>query len=99
LERGGVSALPAGQASDALTTRRFLLEMHLAHGYPGSPGVRWAWAVFVDAMAFTMVFWALSGLLMWWQIKAGRTVGAVFLATSLVIAALMAVGMYQVFTG
>jgi hypothetical protein len=99
MERGGATAQPADQASDPLTTRRFLLRLHLAHGYPSSPNVRWAWAVFVDAMAFTMVFWGLSGLLMWWQIKIVRTLGSVFLALSVVVASLMVVGMYQVLSG
>jgi hypothetical protein len=58
------TAQPADQPGESLTARRFLLNLHLAHGYPSSPGVRSAWAVFVDFMAFTLVFWGFSGLLM-----------------------------------
>jgi hypothetical protein len=45
-------------------------------------------------MAFVMVFWAVSGLFMWWQIKAVRGWGAVVLAASAAVATLMALGMY-----
>jgi hypothetical protein len=99
MERGGATARSLDEVSQPLTTRRFLLELHLTHGYPSSMGIRGVWAVCVDLMAFTLIFWGFSGLLMWWQIKAVRMVGAVFLASSLVLAALVSFGMYQVLTG
>lgn len=80
-----------------VTVRRFLTRLHLAHGYPSSLGARWAWAVIVDAMAAVMVFWGVSGLFMWWQIKATRWWGVLTLAGSAVVAGLLAVGMYRVF--
>lgn len=93
-QRGGVSGRPADAPTQGLSTRRFLTQLHLAREYPPGVGARWFWAVAVDAMAFVMVFWAVSGLFMWWQIKAVRTWGAVVLAVSAVAATLMAVGMH-----
>jgi len=95
-QRGGISGRPADAPGQSLTARRFLTGLHLAREYPAGGGVRWYWALFVDAMAFVMVFWAVSGLFMWWQIKAVRGWGAVVLALSAAVAALMAFRVYQV---
>jgi hypothetical protein len=95
LGRGGVSGRPADAPGQRLSTRRFLTQLHLAREYPAGGGVRWLWAVAVDAMAFVMVFWAASGLFMWWQIKAVRGWGAVVLVFSAAAAALMGLGMYR----
>jgi hypothetical protein len=46
-----------------------------------------------------MVFWGVSGLLMFWQINAVRWAGAVFIALSLIVAAEVAVMMHQVIAG
>ena len=62
--------------------RTFLLRMHTAHGYPYRPDGRWAWAVLVDVMAAVLVFWAASGLVMWWQVRAARRAGTVILLFS-----------------
>ena len=94
-QRGGVSGRPADAAGQGLSTRRFLTQLHLARGYPAGVGARWFWAVAVDAMAFVMVFWAVSGLFMWWQIKAVRAWGAVVLAVSAAVAGVMAFGMHR----
>ena len=67
--------------------RQTLLKMHKAHGYPPSGGGRWAWAVAVDLMAVGLVFWGLSGLYMWWQVRATRAAGAVVLALGVASAA------------
>lgn len=93
-QRGGVSGRPADAPTQGLSTRRFLTQLHLAREYPPGVGARWFWAVAVDVMAFVMVFWAVSGLFMWWQIKAVRGWGAVVLAVSAAVATLMAVGMH-----
>ena len=47
-------------------------------------------------MAFAMAFWGVSGLLMWWQLKATRRTGAVVLALSAAAAAALAVAMSDV---
>lgn len=91
---GSADEVPPGES---LTVRQFLLRLHLAHGYPdvGSPG--WYWAVIVDVMAGVMVFWGVSGLLMWWQIKATRRLGLAIIAVSALAATLLGWGMHEVF--
>ncbi len=79
--------------------RQFLLRLHTAHGYPSEPNARWGWAVIVDVMAVVMVFWGLSGLVMWWQIKATRIAGAVTLVLSAVAATILGVMMYAAIAG
>lgn len=93
-ERGTLAAKPAEQARPDGFTRQFLLRLHTAHGYPESGGARWFWAIAVDAMFVSMVFWGVSGLFMWWQLKATRNWGVVALAASAVVATLLAVGMH-----
>ncbi len=90
---GSVGGAPA-EAHAGMGWRQFVLRLHTAHGYPGDPNARWWWAVVVDVMAAVMVFWGLSGLLMWWQIKATRWVGAVVLVLSAVAATAMGFAMY-----
>jgi hypothetical protein len=72
-----------------LSWRQYFLRLHTAHHYPKDIGARWFWAVAVDVMFAAMVFWGISGLFMWWQIKSVRWVG---LAT-VVLGAVMALGM------
>ncbi len=79
--------------------RQFLLRLHTAHGYPGEPNARWGWAVIVDVMAAVLVFWGLSGLVMWWQVKATRVAGAVTLVLSAIAATTLGVMMYAAMAG
>lgn len=95
-QTGAVSGKSGDEAGEPLSARRFLTRLHLAHGYPSETGVRWAWAVVVDAMAFVMVFWGLSGILMWWQVKATRKFGVVVVLLSAAAATWLAVGMHGV---
>jgi len=95
---GTVSGTPADGVPppEELSTRRFLTRLHLAHGFPGSPNTKWFWAVLVDAMAFVMVFWGLSGLFMWWQVKSTRRWGFLVLLVSAVAATALGLGMHDV---
>ena len=96
---GAISGKPAdAEEKPELSARRFLLRLHLAHGYPGEPNARWYWAVAVDAMAFVLCFWGLTGLVMWWQIKATRRIGAVVLVLSAVAATALGVAMHSAMT-
>jgi hypothetical protein len=96
---GAVSGTLASTGRESeLTWRRFLLRLHLAHGYPGEINGRWFWALAVDAMAFTMCFWGLSGLVMWWQIKATRLPGAVVLVLSAAAATALGLAMHTAMT-
>jgi hypothetical protein len=95
---GTVSGKTGDDAGEPLSARRFLTRLHSAHGYPGEVGVRWWWAVIVDALAFVMVFWALSGILMWWQVKATRRWGLLVVLLSAAAATWLAMGMHAMLT-
>lgn len=96
---GAVTGKPDGtDPAPDLSTRRFLLRLHTAHGYPGEPNARWVWAVIVDLTAGVLCFWGVSGLFMWWQLKATRTAGAVTLVVSAISAAALGAAMYQAMT-
>jgi hypothetical protein len=79
--------------------RQFVLRLHTAHGYPGEANVRWYWAFIVDVMSLVLVFWAGSGLFMWWQIKASRRLGLVLLVLSAVTSTAMGIAMYAIIGG
>lgn len=98
-QTGAVSGREVGDAASQaeLTTRRFLLRLHMIHGYPSEFNERWVWAFIVDAMAFLMVFWAISGIIMWWQIKRTRRIGAAALTLSTATAAWIGIGMHYHF--
>ena len=94
---GKPSETPA--ATQEISVRRFLLRLHTAHGYPSEQNARWFWAVIVDAMAFVMCFWGITGILMWRQIKATRTSGTIVLMLSAACAAALGYAMYGAIRG
>jgi hypothetical protein len=96
LQSGALSARPADDPEGGLSTRLFLTRLHLSFTYPSRIDARWFWAIAVDAMFVAMVFWGVSGLLMWWQIKKLRAWGLVILALSILVATAMAAGMHAV---
>jgi hypothetical protein len=83
------------EGQDGMTPRHFLLRLHTSHGQSPHWNGRSIWSLFVDAMAIAMVTWALSGLLMWWQIKRTRLIGAGLIAISLIMAAVMYLQMHD----
>jgi hypothetical protein len=66
--------------------------LHTTHHFPMAVRARWFWAFFQDVLGVAMVFWGLSGLIMWWQLKATRIVGAISLLSALAIAGVVAYG-------
>jgi hypothetical protein len=98
LQSGATSARPAGAPESGLSTRLFLTRLRLSFAYPSRVDARWFWAIAVDAMFVAMVFWGVSGLLMWWQIKKLRAWGTLVLIASILIATAMAVEMHEVLT-
>lgn len=98
LRTGAVSERPDDGTGRPLSTRRFLLQLHTAHGYPSKPNARWAWALAVDAMAVSMVGWGITGLLMWWQMKNVRRWGLMVLLLSAAVATAVAFGMHGALT-
>jgi hypothetical protein len=55
-----------------LETSGFLNRFHRRRGYQQPYAADLAMAVSVDAVIVAMVFWALSGLWMWWEMRATR---------------------------
>jgi hypothetical protein len=100
LQTGSLAGRPADSPpAEAPSMRRFLLRLHLAHGFPSRIDARWFWAVAVDLMFVSMVGWGLTGLLMWWQMKNVRRAGAVVLAVGVAAALASAIGMHGVISG
>lgn len=54
----------------------FLEEMHRRRGYESPYAADDLWAFSVDVVILAMIFWAASGLWMWWEMKATRGWGA-----------------------
>jgi hypothetical protein len=58
-----------------------LLErFHRRRGYATGYALDTVWAFSVDLVIVAMVFWALSGLWMWWEMRATRRFGAIAVA-------------------
>ena len=61
----------------------FLNRAHFRHGY-GQPFLSsQIWAVVVDLAVVGMLFWAVSGIWMWWEIKPAHLPGALCLLVGL----------------
>lgn len=62
-------------------TSRFLEEMHRRRGFGQWRWLDNVWAFSVDLVIVAMVFWAASGLWMWWELRVTRMWGALFAVT------------------
>src|SRR5207249_10515900 len=92
---GRVHGQPPAASPDK-TPLPFLKELHFTARYPSQHGTsRWFWAVAVDATVLSLFFWALSGLFMWWQIKAVRLTGIATLLASATLATALTLGMHR----
>lgn len=58
-------------------TPTFLEGLHRRRGYQHGYFLEDAWAFSVDLVIVSMIFWVLSGLWVWWELKATRRWGAV----------------------
>jgi len=99
LRSGQVSFSPE---SRSMRVPDFLTSLHMSHGYPAdkkSEMMRTVRAAFVDAMAFLMCFWALSGIVMWLQLKQLRRSGLMVVFVSLLSTVFVWSAMYRIFTG
>lgn len=94
LLKGGLAAreLSLGDGPDLYTV---LTRLHKTHHYPHQFGARWLWNAFGDATGLTMVFWGLSGAIMWWQIKPTRLIGVAGLSVAAVLAFYIFAGTYS----
>jgi hypothetical protein len=88
---GQVSGRRADQPPSLGVSQLFSM-LHTTHHFPMGLHARWFWALFQDVLAVAMVFWGLSGLIMWWQLKATRVVGTISLISALGIAGVVAYG-------
>jgi hypothetical protein len=62
-------------------TNVMLERFHRRRGYATGYALDTAWAITVDVAIAGMVFWVLSGLWMWWEMKVTRKLGALALIT------------------
>ena len=56
-------------------TPAFLERMHRRSGYDSGYAVDRTWAFSVDLVVITMIFWGLSGLWLWWELRVTRWLG------------------------
>jgi len=64
-----------------------LLEsIHKQHHFPPQRTASFVWALLADLTAITLLLWAVTGLIMWWQMKKLRQAGWVVLLLSLLVA-------------
>ena len=61
-------------------TNVMLERFHRRRGYATGYALDTTWAVTVDLVIAAMVFWVLSGLWMWWEMKVTRPLGALAFA-------------------
>lgn len=97
LGNGFISTTPE-DAELPMTSKSFLQRLHLSRGFAPHWNLKTLWGLMVDMMFLSMVFWGLSGLLMWWQIKRTRLLGGGFIIASLAITAFFIVGMHDSLT-
>ena len=61
----------------------FLERMHRRRGFQHAYALEDAWAFSVDLVIAAIIFWALSGLWMWWEMKNTHRLGFAFGAAGL----------------
>ena len=94
LRNGAIDERRSDELKRAFDLRSFLLRLHVSRGYPTDPSVRTFWGAIVDVTAGLMIFWALSGVIMWWQMKALRRLGAIAIVGGVAMAGFLAYGMF-----
>ena len=88
----------SGRAADEpapMDARSVMTRLHKVHHYPDSVGPRWFWTLAADATGATLVFWGISGLFMWWQLKPTRAAGILGLGFAGLLATAVTVGTLQ----
>jgi hypothetical protein len=59
-------------------TSALLERMHRRRGFEQDQAADDIWAFIVDAFIVTLLFWVISGFILWWQIKTTRKLGLAF---------------------
>lgn len=85
---GKLSARATDEAS-GFNLHAALTRLHKSHDYPDQVNARWFWTLFADITALTLIFWGVSGGIMWWQMKPTRLIGISGLSFAAVLAALI----------
>ena len=67
----------------------WLETLHRRRGFGGRSLVNNSWAVSVDIVVVGIIFWVLSGLWMWWELKITRVVGGLVAAGGLILFGLL----------
>jgi len=62
--------------------------MHRRRGFQTPYALDDTWAFTVDVFIAGVIFWALSGLWMWWELKVTRKLGAIALSGGVALFAL-----------
>lgn len=78
-----------GRRADAppkLGVAQIFAKLHMTHHFPTRLGARFAWALFADLLGLAMLLWAISGVIMWWQLAGTRRAGLVGLAVAFGVA-------------
>ena len=91
LIRGTLDGRPA-DAGTGFSFREAVTRLHQLKMYPDQIGARWLWTLLADATAFTLIFWAVSGVIMWLQIRPTRLLGIAGLSIAAGIAWLVIAG-------
>lgn len=87
--RDGHVDITKHEGKTGMSLRGFFLRLHTSHGQTPHWNGRMIWSIFVDIMAIAMVTWGLTGLVMWWQIKRTRMIGAAVIGLSVTTAGIM----------
>ncbi len=80
-----------GEDDNGMNFRTAVLRLHMTHNYPDQKNARWFWVLLADTTAITLVFWGISGLIMWWQIKPSRVLGL----GAITVAAIIGFGVFS----
>jgi hypothetical protein len=69
-------------------SNEFLERFHRRRGYATGYALDTVWAGTVDVFIVSTIFWVLSGLWMWWEMKATRGLGLAAIASGVTLFAL-----------
>jgi hypothetical protein len=69
-----------------LSLHDLLGAMHKTHHFPARVGPTLFWVLFADLTALALVIWALTGIVMWVQIKKSRALGVVAVSVGVLLA-------------
>jgi hypothetical protein len=69
-----------------LSLHDLLGTMHKTHHFPAKVGPTLFWVLFADLTALALVVWALTGIVMWVQIKKSRALGVVAVSVGVLLA-------------